>query len=178
VINALGNHATIAGTLIIDTTAPIITLNGDATMNLTVGDTYTEQGATTTDNIDANVAVTTGGDTVDTSVVGTYHVTYDAVDTAGNHAAEVIRTVNIAAVPVVAPVVTPQTGVGGGGVSFSAGGGSSSSSTSSTRAFTVLDFNTLMIHWGQNGVGIPGDFNGDGKVDILDFNMLLINLAK
>ena len=34
---------------------PVITLNGDSTINLTVGDTYTELGATATDVEDGNL---------------------------------------------------------------------------------------------------------------------------
>jgi|GEM_PF-1708552 len=80
-----------------DTVPPIITLNGSSTVDLLVGDTYTELGATATDNVDGTDPVTISGDTVDTSTVGTYHVDYDAVDNAGNHAVEVVRTVNVSA---------------------------------------------------------------------------------
>ncbi|SFV53541.1 hypothetical protein MNB_SV-8-1453 [hydrothermal vent metagenome] len=83
---------------VVDTTAPVITLTGNAAVNLLVGATYTEEGATCTDNYDANCNVTIGGDTVDTSTVGTYTVTYDANDTAGNTATQVTRSVNVTAV--------------------------------------------------------------------------------
>ncbi len=53
------------------------------------------QGATCTDNYDATCSVTTGGDTVDITALGTYTVTYNAVDAAGNPATEVTRTVNV-----------------------------------------------------------------------------------
>ena len=88
----------------VDTTAPVITLTGDAAVNLLVGATYTEQGATCTDNYDASCNVIIGGDTVDTSTVGTYTVTYDANDTAGNTATQVARSVNVTAGN--APVIT------------------------------------------------------------------------
>jgi hypothetical protein len=39
----------------------------------------------------------------------------------------------------------------------------------------VLDFNALMVNWGKTGTGNTADFNSDGKVDIIDFNMLMIN---
>lgn len=45
---------------------------------------YEEQGATATDATDGNRTVTVGGDTVNTSVSGTYVVTYTASDTSGN----------------------------------------------------------------------------------------------
>ncbi len=76
-----------------DTTKPVITLNGFSTINLNVGDTYTEQGATCTDDIDENCTVVIGGDTVDTSIAGTYAVIYNTTDSAGNEANEIVRTV-------------------------------------------------------------------------------------
>ena len=79
-----------------DGIGPVITLNGVSPMNLTVGDTYTEPGATATDAIDGSVTVTPSG-TVDTSTAGTYTVTYNAVDAAGNAAIAITRTVIVAA---------------------------------------------------------------------------------
>ena len=81
-----------------DTTPPVITLNGPATMTLECGvDSYIEEGATAIDNCDDDVPVTIGGDTVDTSTCATYLVTYDATDDSGNAAAQVIRTVIVEA---------------------------------------------------------------------------------
>ena len=39
----------------------------------------------------------------------------------------------------------------------------------------ILDFNTLIIHWGMTSgaTKADGDANSDGKVDILDFNILI-----
>jgi hypothetical protein len=82
-----------------DTTAPIITLNGDASISLSVGATYTEQGATATDNVEGSVTVVVGGDVVNTSLAGTYEVTYNAEDTAGNDAIEVVRTIIVSNTP-------------------------------------------------------------------------------
>ncbi|TYA52278.1 immunoglobulin-like domain-containing protein [Formosa maritima] len=90
-----------------DTTPPVITLNGASTINLNVGESYTELGATATDNIDGNLtsSIEIGGDTVNTNIGGTYVVTYNVSDAAGNDATEVIRTVNI--IPdTTAPVIT------------------------------------------------------------------------
>jgi hypothetical protein len=80
-----------------DTTAPIITLNGSSTIELTIGDTYTETGATAIDDVDGDISanIVIGGDIVDTNTAGTYTVTYNVSDTAGNAATEVIRTVNV-----------------------------------------------------------------------------------
>ncbi|SFZ90000.1 Por secretion system C-terminal sorting domain-containing protein [Flaviramulus basaltis] len=73
------------GTPTPDTTPPVITLNGASTIILTVGDTYTELGATATDNVDGNLtsSIVTSG-TVNTNSEGTYTVTYSVSDAAGN----------------------------------------------------------------------------------------------
>ena len=79
-----------------DTTAPVITLNGNATIDLNVGDVYTELGATATDNLDGNLtsAIVTSG-TVNTAVAGTYTISYNVSDAAGNAATQVTRTVTV-----------------------------------------------------------------------------------
>ena len=78
-----------------DTDAPVIIITGSANIQLTVDDTYTEQGATCEDNVDADKPATVGGDTVDTSTVGQYTVTYDCTDSSNNEATQVSRTVNV-----------------------------------------------------------------------------------
>ena len=85
-----------------DTTAPVITLQGSASITLNVGDVFTDPGATATDNKDGNLTadiVVTG--TVDTSKVDTYTLSYNVSDAAGNAATSVARTVNVvdAAIP-------------------------------------------------------------------------------
>ena len=77
-----------------DTQKPVITLIGNDTITLTVGDTYTDAGATATDNVDGNITSRiTVNNTVNTSTAGTYTVTYAVSDTAGNSADVVTRTV-------------------------------------------------------------------------------------
>ncbi|MCE9517798.1 DUF5011 domain-containing protein, partial [Candidatus Nomurabacteria bacterium] len=76
-----------------DTTAPIITLVGDSVINLIVGDTYTELGATATDDTDATIEVVVSG-TVDTATVGIYTITYTATDIA-NNISIIERTINV-----------------------------------------------------------------------------------
>lgn len=79
-----------------DTEAPVITLTGAATITLTVGDSFTDPGATATDNVDGNLTssiVVTGS--VNTSVEGTYTLNYNVSDAAGNTATQVSRTVNV-----------------------------------------------------------------------------------
>ncbi len=80
-----------------DSEAPVISLNGDATVNLTVGDSYSDAGATANDNVDGDISenITVGGDTVNTGAAGTYTVTYNVSDAAGNAAVQITRTVNV-----------------------------------------------------------------------------------
>ena len=87
-----------------DTTKPVITITGSAYPTVTVLTAYTELGATATDNKDGDITskiVMTG--TVNTSVIGTYYVTYTVKDAAGN-ATSVKRTVKV--VDNVKPVIT------------------------------------------------------------------------
>ncbi len=83
---------------VVDTTAPVITLNGAAAIVLAgcVGEAYIEQGASATDNCDvAAIAVSVGGDVVNTAVLGTYVVAYSAQDACANAATVVTRTVDV-----------------------------------------------------------------------------------
>ena len=83
------------GAVTVDRTPPVISLNGAATITLIVGDTtYTEQ-ATVTDNLDASITLDISGETVDTQAAGTYTLTYDATDAAGNEAMQVTRMVMV-----------------------------------------------------------------------------------
>lgn len=84
-----------------DTTPPVITLIGNSTINLTVGDSYTDAGASANDNEDGDITnsiVKTG--TVDTSTAGTYTIKYNVSDSAGNSASEVTRSVVVVVAPV------------------------------------------------------------------------------
>lgn len=74
----------------VDVSPPVITLVGDATMNLKIGDVYEEAGATAIDDVDGDITknIIVGGDSVDTSVSGTYIITYNVNDSAGNAAGE------------------------------------------------------------------------------------------
>lgn len=68
-----------------DTIAPVITLNGSNPVNLTVGATWTDPGATAVDAVDGICNVSVSG-TVNTGAAGTYTITYSAADRSGNQA--------------------------------------------------------------------------------------------
>lgn len=99
---------TVVASTPVDTIAPVISLNGSAAVELMVGETYTDAGATATDNVDTTVTVTTTS-TVDTTTAGSYTVTYNATDAAGNAATQVIRTVVVNPIPNVAPIANAGT---------------------------------------------------------------------
>ena len=80
-----------------DTTPPTVVLVGSATPTLTVGDTWTDPGATANDAVDGDITskiVTSGS--VDTAVPGIYTITYSATNAAGNEA-NVSRAVIVSA---------------------------------------------------------------------------------
>ncbi len=78
-----------------DNESPQITLNGETEITLIKGQVYTEQGATATDNIDGDITgrIIVKGE-VDTSVVGTYELTYKVSDLKGN-TAQTTRTIKV-----------------------------------------------------------------------------------
>ncbi len=71
-----GNNQPTGGT-------PVITLNGDGTISLSVGGVYEELGATANDAEDGAVAVIISG-SVDTNTDGTYTITYTSTDSNSN----------------------------------------------------------------------------------------------
>lgn len=91
-----GNVATV--TIIIDKEKPVITLNGDEVVNLLKDEnaTYTDEGATASDNLDGDITDSIiSNSNVDITAIGSYTVTYNVTDKAGNVADEVTRTVNV-----------------------------------------------------------------------------------
>ena len=97
-LNGCGGTNTLGGDgngSVVDTTPPVITLNGASTITLEVGSTYTEAGATATDNFDGSVAVSISG-SVNTNQLGTYTITYTAVDSSENTATKT-RSVEVIA---------------------------------------------------------------------------------
>ena len=96
-VDAAGNNAlTVTRTVIVgDSTAPAITLLGNNPVDVTVSTIFTDPGATAADNVDGDVtaSITTSG-AVDTNTIGTYTLSYNVADAAGN-ASATSRTVNV-----------------------------------------------------------------------------------
>ncbi len=80
-----------------DTTPPVVALLGNNPQVITTGTAYTELGATAIDDFDGDISgsVVIDSSAVDTSMAGSYSVTYDVSDSSGNMADTVIRTVTV-----------------------------------------------------------------------------------
>jgi hypothetical protein len=93
-----------------DTTAPTVSLNGDATVTLTVGDSWSDPGATATDDVDGDISsnIQVAG-SVDTGTAGTYTLTYSVTDAAGNtgSATRTVTVEDVAAPPLEPPPSDP-----------------------------------------------------------------------
>ena len=76
---------------VVDTTAPVIILNGDSEIDFALGSEYTDAGATVSDNLDTDLELVVEN-SVDASAVGVYQVKFNITDSTGNKATEVVRT--------------------------------------------------------------------------------------
>ena len=101
-----GNQATATRTVsVVDTTAPVITLLGNSQVNVEVGSSYTDAGATATDNYDGDLtSQLVVVNNVDVNTLGSYTVTYGVSDSSSNAASVVTRTVNV--IDQTAPTIT------------------------------------------------------------------------
>lgn len=131
--------------LVVDTTAPVIVMNGVSPVEVIIGTAYIDEGAVATDDVDPVVLVDSLS-TVDSNVIGTYSVTYTATDAAGNVALPIVRIVNVVAAPLLQtaantpPVVEPipdQNVVAGEPVTF-------------TVSATDIDGDVLIFSLGAN----------------------------
>ena len=106
ITNTVAEAITISGTIggnvitdtalvtFVDTAKPVITLTGASPITIERGLGYLDSGATATDNVDGNItADIVTVNPVDANKIGTYTVTYDVGDAAGNAAIQVTRTV-------------------------------------------------------------------------------------
>jgi hypothetical protein len=82
-----------------DTEVPVITLSALTDVELIVGGTYTLPTCTVTDNVDTDLECVVDFSNVDVDTAGTYVVTYNVTDTAGNVAVEVTVNVVVKGIP-------------------------------------------------------------------------------
>ena len=94
-----------------DIVAPVITLIGAPEISMIEGNAFTDPGATANDNVDGNLTdkIEIGSDDLDTNLVGTYFITYNVTDAAGNKAVQLMRKITVEAAETpdtTAPVIT------------------------------------------------------------------------
>lgn len=93
-----GNSTTQTVTITnIDKIAPVISLVGDQSMTVDKDSSFTDPGATASDNVDLNLTPTVVTNTVNTAVAGSYVVTYLVADSAGN-TTTAVRSIDVLAV--------------------------------------------------------------------------------
>ena len=102
--DSAGNNATSASRTVtveaaLDIIKPVITLVGTTPVNLTIGDAYSDAGATCTDDTDGSLSVTDDHTLVDTQTAGNYTITYECTDSSGNNATVITRTITVASAP-------------------------------------------------------------------------------
>jgi hypothetical protein len=91
-----------------DVTPPVITLVGNATVTVKAATEYVDAGATAKDDVSGDLTSSiVVKNSVNTAIIGTYQVSYDVKDRAGNAATTAVRTVKVEA--------TQGEGGGGGG---------------------------------------------------------------
>ncbi|NQY37224.1 MAG: DUF5011 domain-containing protein [Alteromonadaceae bacterium] len=91
----------------IDTTAPVISLIGGASMSVVQYSSFTDPGATAIDYVDGDISASVQiSSNLDTNTVGAYTVTYSVSDAAGNLASTTRNVTVTAYVDTVAPVIT------------------------------------------------------------------------
>jgi hypothetical protein len=95
VSNGFGNAITssVVTITVTDTNAPVVTLTDGTPINLCKGDTYNEPGASASDLCDGSLSAIPIG-SVNTSVVGSYTITYTATDS-HNNVGTAFRVVNV-----------------------------------------------------------------------------------
>ena len=101
VADSSGNYTSATREIIYnDNIAPEIKLIGNDTISIYQGDTYKEQGATATDNVDGNITnrIIISGH-IDTSKTGTYTLEYSIEDSYKNKA-KTFRTIHVIAKPI------------------------------------------------------------------------------
>ena len=127
----------------VDPNAPVITLVGDSSITLLLGETYVELGASAMD-IDGNELTVTISGEVNTGLAGQYVISYSATDNS-DRASTVERTVNVEqATPFITTWDTRGNGV---------------SSSSQIMIKTSGDGYNYTIQWGDGNsdTGVTGD---------------------
>jgi hypothetical protein len=118
-------------TVNINDDAPVITLVGSNVINHPAGPSFTDPGASASDDVDGDISaniIVTG--TVDENALGTYQLTYSVSDSGSNQATPINRTVNV--FDDVFPIITLN---GKANMAFIAGDGFSDPGASASDNF-------------------------------------------
>jgi alpha-tubulin suppressor-like RCC1 family protein len=142
---------TATGTIhVLDASVPVITLIGANPLEIYKGATFSDPGATVTDNVDATKTIM-GSGTVNSATVGNYTLNYNATDAAGNLAVQMTRTVNV--------VLDPSGDEDGDGVS----NGAESAAGTNPLVKNILRFQTIdMLALGKGNFSIAESNGGGG----------------
>jgi Domain of unknown function (DUF5011) len=110
-IDSSGNTGSVDRTVqITDMTPPIVTLSGPNPATIIVGNSYTDPGASWTDNVDGSGTIATfNNGTLDTNNTGSYTISYAYTDAAGN-TGSTNRSVNVVDTPDTTPPVITLSG--------------------------------------------------------------------
>lgn len=135
---------------VVDVTAPVITRTGAASVTISCGSVYNDLGATATDTCDGNVAVVANTAAVNTAVPGSYQVTYNASDLAGNAATQVTRTV-------IVTDTTPPTVTRNGAATVTVACGSAYTELGAT-ATDLCDSTLTVVTTGTVNTAVPGNY--------------------
>jgi uncharacterized repeat protein (TIGR01451 family) len=87
-------HSVTRTVVVVDTIKPVITLNGADPVTILLHSAFVDPGAAASDSCAGSFPATASG-TVNNHAVGTYVITYNATDPAGNAADPVTRTVKV-----------------------------------------------------------------------------------
>ncbi|MDA9118851.1 DUF5011 domain-containing protein [Opitutales bacterium] len=154
--DAAGNAAqTVTRTVVVvDTTAPVISLHGDANITHQAGNVYLDANASWIDAVDGLGVIVANGE-VNASISGTYVLSFNYTDAAGNAAYTITRTVQV--VDSTAPVISLL-----GDASITHEGGSPYLDANASWTDAVDGSGTILAS-GQVNAGTPGSY-------VLSFN--------
>ncbi len=131
--------------IVADSTPPAISILGEVEISHDAGNIYNDEGAIAVDNIDGDITSNiVTSNPVDVNMPGSYSVTYNVMDSAGNAAVEALRKVNVID-------TTPKYNV----TFISGGHGDISGTTSqtvihsedSTLVTAIPDLNYSFVNW-------------------------------
>ncbi len=178
--DAFNNTAQVIRTVnVVDTTAPVITLNGTNPQTIEQGAGYTELGAITNDS-----STITINSTNFTDLVGTYTIYYDSTDASNNTAIQVIRTVNVVdTTPPTFVSTVLNEGTGTLTITFSEIINASSinsigfSIRDNNTSTSTITLSTLELTTTANGTTISFNMTMVNRQSVIAFNVLVLDIG-